>query len=457
MEILEAYLDRKHRELRLINDCLRHPLPLACPRSVGDVVRRKFQLTAALKAEHAHDDWTVTETAWAHPGQLRIGPFEFRYDYQRADLDVRGPSFYELQCSAIDTIYTASGMAAISALLLASMRVIGKADILILPGAYGETQEFIEGYADRLRMTTLNHARDAAVSPRSSPSILLLDSSASAPAFGAGLRSMDTAPDLLIFDTTCFSSGSGRIGRVLRRARELSIPVVMVRSHTKLDSLGAEYGRLGSAAFVDWARNVPGGSRLKELPAETRNAVRLLGGAALPAHFPPYIGTPLYRELTSKRIAAILRNSRRASRYFAAALPGLTAELHYIHGLYVTVSSQQPLDEAAARRAAAEMSGDLAGAGLPIQHAGSFGFDFAATEWFHNPTTRRYSVRIAVPDLPMAIWGDLITAIAQWWSAHQRQVAVSRAKSRPSFPIGRGPAASVRVGECPSPPRRRTS
>jgi hypothetical protein len=421
VESVQAYLDRKHQELRLINDCLRHPLPLACPRSVSEVIRHKFQLTAALKAEHALHDWNVTETAWAHPGQRRIGPFEFRYDYQRADLDVRGPSFYDVACGAIDTIYTASGMAAISALLLGSARLIGKADILVLPGAYGETQEFIEAYADRFRMITLNHPLDeGAGSDSASPRIMLLDSSAPAAAFDAGLCGMNAGPDLLIFDTTCFSCGSGRIRRVLGRARELAIPLVLVRSHTKLDSLGAEYGRLGSAAFVGWEQDVFKRSKFNALPAETRNAVRLLGGAALPAHFPPYIGTPLYRVLTNKRIAAMLRNSRRASRHFAAALSGLTAELHFVHGLYVTVNSRQPLDEATARRAAEEMSNDLARAGLPIQHAGSFGFDFAATEWFRNPTTDRYSVRVAVPDLPTAIWHDLVEAIAGWWSAHQR-------------------------------------
>jgi len=416
VETVEAYLDRKHGELGLINDCLRHKLPLARPRSVGDAIRRKFQLTAALKAEHAWHDWSVTETAWAHPGQRRIGPFEFNYDYQRADLDVRGPSFYEPGYGVLDTVYTASGMAAISALLLASARVMGEADILVLPGSYGETQELIEGYADRLRMITVSRKGEAGARP-ASPRILLLDSSAPASAFAAGLRSLDAKPDLLIFDTTCFAIGSGRIRQVLRRAGGLGVPVVMVRSHTKLDSLGAEYGRLGSVAFVDWAKTP--GSRLPEIPAETRNAVRLLGGAALPAHFPPYVGAPLYRALTGKRIAAMLRNSRRASRHFAAVLPALAAELHYVHGLYVTLSRQQPLDEARARQAAAEMSRDLAKAGLPIQHAGSFGFDFAATEWFHHSTTNRYSVRIAVPDLPTAIWDDLVAAIVQWWSAHQ--------------------------------------
>jgi hypothetical protein len=396
-------------------------LPVTCPRSVREVIRHKFQLTAALKAEHALHDWNVTETAWAHPGQRRIGPFEFSYDYQRADLDVRGPSFYELERTVVDTVYTGSGMAAISALLLASARVIGEAEIVVPPGAYAETKEFIEGYAGRLRMIALNHPLEEGRGPRSASSrIMLLDSSASAAAFDAGLRSMNAVADLLIFDTTCFSSGSGRIRLVLGRARELAIPLVMVRSHTKLDSLGAEYGRLGSVAFVDWEKSAPRGSKFSEIPAETRNAVRLLGGAALPAHFPPYIGAPSYRELTNKRIAAMLRNSRRASRYFATALPGLTAEPHFVHGLYLTVQSQQPLDETTAKKAAAEMSNDLARAGLPIQHAGSFGFDFAATEWVRNPATGRYSVRIAVSDLPTAIWDDLAAAIARWWSTHQR-------------------------------------
>jgi len=64
---------------------------------------------------------------------------------------------------------------------------------------------------------------------------------------------------------------------------------VMVRSHNKLDSLGAEYGRLGSASFVHRASAAPG-PKLDDLLSETRNAIRLFGGAALRAHFPPYIG-----------------------------------------------------------------------------------------------------------------------------------------------------------------------
>src|SRR5712691_318460 len=146
METLEAYLDRKHEELKLLNGFLGTPLTLRHPVSVVAVILQKYHLAAALKAEHALHDWALTETAWAHQGRLRAGPFEFSYDYQRADLEVRGPSFYQFDSATPvnETIYTASGMAAISALLLAFVRTISEADILALACSYGETLELIE-------------------------------------------------------------------------------------------------------------------------------------------------------------------------------------------------------------------------------------------------------------------------------------------------------------------------
>ncbi|WGD48682.1 hypothetical protein QA641_23835 [Bradyrhizobium sp. CB1650] len=425
METIRAYLERKHEELRLLDACLRSPLHFAGPRSVDEVIKSKFQITAALRAEHALHDWKATETAWSHSRCPVSGPFAFRYDYQRADLEVRGPSFYAPEdVGACETIYTSSGMAAISALLLASAHAIGKADLLVLPGSYGETLELVRSYARHLRLIAVENPLDRALAASTSARILLLDSCIDATAFEAILRCASPALDLLVFDTTCFASRSGRIRRVLRWARRRDIPVVMVRSHTKLDSLGAEYGRLGSAVFVRWDENAPraGRARCERLPAETRNAIRLLGGAALPAHFPPYVGTAAYHMLTKKRVAAILRNGRRTARYFASELAAWPAELNFTHGLYVTLGATRFLDEAAARRAAEDMSDDLSRKGFPIRHAGSFGFDFAATEWFHNSASDQYSVRVAIPDLPTALWDDLSTAIARWWATHQLEL-----------------------------------
>jgi hypothetical protein len=421
METLEAYLDRKHEELTLLNGFLGTSLVLRRPGSVIEVIEQKFRVAAALKAEHALHDWALTETAWAHQDRLRVGPFEFNYDYQRADLEVRGPSFYQFGPSAaIETIYTSSGMAA---LLLSSARLMRDADILVLPGSYGETLELIESHARQLRLVRLKGSPGEVASRAGRLRILLFDSCAPAAAFEATLHCARPQFDLVIFDTTCFSSGSGRIRRVLRWARRWGIPIVLVRSHTKLDSLGLEYGRLGSAVFVACEERVATAKqeRLENLVSEMRNTVRLFGGAALPAHFPPYVGTKLYQALTDKRVAAILRNSRRTARHFASALPGSTAELHFAHGLYVTLAPARMLDEKQTKQTAADLCGDLKKAGLPLRHAGSFGFDFGAAEWFRDTTRNRCVVRIAVPDLPTALWDQVVQAVVQWWSMHEEQ------------------------------------
>jgi len=400
METIQAYLERKHRELRLLNDCLTKPLDLAPPRSVDEVVGSKFRITAALRAEHELQAWKATETAWS----------------QAAD------PFYEFECSGMSAaVYTASGMAAISAVLLASAQIVERADLLVLPGSYGETLELVRGLVPHLRLVALSLPLGDAFASADSPKVLLLDSCSLAGAFEAAVRSDGSGLDLVVFDTTCFAGSSSRIRRVLSWARRYGIPLVLVRSHNKLDSLGAEYGRLGSAVFVQGNddRQRAGRPEWTRLEAETRTAVRLLGGAALPAHFPPFVGSAAYWALTKRRVAAILRNGRSTARYFAASLPALSAELHFAHGLYVTLRGSRPLDEASARQAAEDMSNELRAEGLPIRHAGSFGFDFAATEWFHDATTDQYSVRVAVSDLPTQAWDDLTAAIARWWQVRQ--------------------------------------
>lgn len=416
METTEEYLDRKRKEIGLLNNCLTRPLRLGPPHSPNDVVEQKFQLTAALRAQHEFGNWRATETSWSHRPCV-AGSFEFNYDYQRADLGVNGPSFYEMDEIAVaPTIYTASGMAAITALLLASSHVWRKAEVLISPGLYSETGELIQGYARHLR--TVELADENLVRQQGSPQLLLLDSCVPAWSFEAALCALNSSVDLLIFDTTCFAGGSAMIRRVLRLAKRSDIPVVLVRSHTKLDSLGVEYGRLGSIAFIN-AEGRACGSELDRLFIETQTAVRLFGGAALPDHFPPYVGNPTYRSLTRWRVASILNNGRRSSRYFRTALNGSEAELQFVHGLYVTLGSGRLPDEATTRKAAADLSRDLGQAGFPIRHAGSFGFDFATTEWARDMIASRYVVRLGVPDLPTIIWDDLTKAISQWWRSNQ--------------------------------------
>ena len=156
-----------------------------------------------------------------------------------------------------------------------------------------------------------------------------------------------------------------------------------------------------------------------------QKATRLFGGAALPAHFPPYVGSPPYRSLTNKRVAAMLVNSRRMTHYFSAKLAGLAVERHFAHGLYVTLASARTLDENQARDIVAELCADLRRRGMPLRHAGSFGFDFGAAEWSKDRIRDRYVVRIAAPDLPTSLWDEIVAAVGAWWKARERRVGMS--------------------------------
>jgi hypothetical protein len=424
METVEAYLTRKKQELDLLNDSLSDPLTIRFPKSVAEVIEQKFHLAAALKAEHALQDWGQTETAWTHAGRPRRGPFEFKYDYQRADLQVKGPSFYALENkSGSETVYTASGMAAISGLLMATAPVFSEADIITMPNSYGETTELIDGHTKHLRRIELGGSFAEIAKLRGSrPRILVLDSCTTASAFEETLKCTQPRLDLILFDTTCFSSGSGRILRALSWAHSAATPIILLRSHTKLDSLGVEYGRLGSAVFPCSRAGGAKQQLLEVLLTEMGNAVRLFGGAALPAHFPPYVGSPAYRSLTNKRVAAMLVNSRWMTRYFSAKLAGLAAECHFTHGLYVTLAPARTLDEIQARDVVAELCADLRRRGLPLRHAGSFGFDFGAAEWSKDRMRDCYVVRIAAADLPTSLWYEIVGAVGAWWKAREPRV-----------------------------------
>src|SRR5262249_11711534 len=131
-------------------------------------------------------------------------------------------------------------------------------------------------------------------------SILWLDSLP----FGSAAKLHDSvqASDLVICDTTTLPAQSGRIRRFLQWLREARSPVVLVRSHTKLDTLGIEYGRLGSMVFLTFPEvPLPKLGRWRSIVRSAPNTVRLLGTAALPGHFCPYADGPSYWRLLAKR------------------------------------------------------------------------------------------------------------------------------------------------------------
>jgi hypothetical protein len=406
------YLARKAREIALFDACLEAPPKLSPPFCIDDVIKTKLALAGAVRAQRSLASWGITETAQPDADEWQSGAFTFSYGYQRADLEIRGPPIYpsiEDKGYAVETLYTCSGMGAAAALLAALCEVRDTLQVHIAREAYAETRELLERMRPRVRLAPWRLRRTLA--PVSGARVLLVDSvTAKIPSI-ADPMPRDTA--LVAFDTTCYWRTSGRIARVVRWARRHDVPVALYRSHNKLDSFGVEYGRLGSIV-LSWRRR--GSLRwMRDAVRETRDAIRLLGVAAIPAHLPPFSDDGAYVRASMQRTAALVRNARRLYRLLRQSplAPGVVL---YPHGLYLTIAPSAELRIRDVKRVAAALCAALSARGLPARHAGSFGFDFIAVEWFTDARTGKHVMRIAPGDGPSSMIDALAAGIVEWFA-----------------------------------------
>lgn len=421
------YVARKQAEIALLSGCLEAPFDLPALRNAAEVIDLKFKLGAALRAERSLASWAITETARPERDTWQCGAFTLRYGYQRADLEVRGPPVYpDLAAAgfAEETLYTTSGMSALAALFTALAQE-GPPTIRAARAGYGETRELVERFGARLRLAPWSRTRGR---NDDTPCAVFVDSVSEA--IPHRDDPLPRATRLVIFDTTCFAAGSGRIRRVVAWARRHDVPLALVRSHAKLDALGIEYGRLGSVV-LSWRRAGPS-AYVRALVREVRDCVRLLGSAAIPAHLPPFVGTPDYRRASAARTAAIMRNARLLARRWRET-PLREAVKLYPHALYLTLAPRGELRVSDVKRAVDALSETLSAQGLAVRHAGSFGFDFTALEWFTDPVTRRNVMRVAPGDLPASEMEALAPAVVAWFAA---QAPSTRRPPEPQTNLG---------------------
>ncbi len=387
------YLDRKARELALIENTLHETPPPLNTTNLPTIFKRKFKSAALCRAEMAAHQWSRTETSWSS-GPCGSGAFQFDYDYQRADLKVEGPPVYAVGGleGLMPTLYTASGMAAISASLLAVRRLWPRCSFDIRADGYPETRELIA-------LLDQEH-------PEQSTRIAVIDSTVDTPLSARRRLHGATAA---IFDTSCFAASSGRIRTIVELARARDIPMVLVRSHTKLDCFGLDYGRLGSIVAVTAMTYSP----VPALHTLMADFIRLNGSAALPMHFPPFAGSKAFRELSRARTAWTIRCTRLIEHRLRSTGVPLRS---FGHGLYLVLYPCPFSGKDDACVAATDIVARLIAAGVPARQAGSFGFDFFGCDWFEDPQTHEVGIRLSIGDLPNNFVECAINVICAWLS-----------------------------------------
>jgi hypothetical protein len=196
------------------------------------------------------------------------------------------------------------------------------------------------------------------------------------------------AHDIIIFDTTCFLPTHPEFARIMRALKMSRRPVFLTRSHLKLDSLGVEYGALGSLFVMNagaFPLALPSeiGSTDVKVERLVMKLASVAGVHAQPHEIYPFMNDPLFHELNRTRVLNLQKNMKRVeaaleSSFTHYELP-LTVE-RYGHELYCKVRLQHSFDDAL-KSSFAKIQKLL---GDPVFLSDSFGYDFLGISEFGN-------------------------------------------------------------------------
>jgi hypothetical protein len=276
-----------------------------------------------------------------------------------------------------------------------------------------------DGYPETRELNELLRADEHSGGAR----IVIIDSTVDTP-LTARTRLKDAAVG--IFDTSCFAASSSRIRAITTVARDLDVPLILIRSHTKLDCLGLDYGRLGSVVVTK-------GGPHTALNCLVADFIRLTGAAALPMHFPPFASGETYRALSRARSAWTIRCTRLIETHLRRLV--VLDVRSFAHGLYIVFYPSLYTRKEEASEAAAGLIERLVENEIPARHAGSFGFDFFGCDWFEDPQSGRIGLRLSVGDLPLCLIERAIGTIETWLrktSARQVLFATDRSLTTPA-------------------------
>ncbi len=298
-------------------------------------------------------------------------------------------------------------MAAVSAALGALDQLAGDGARLLVPeDAYFETLFFVHRYLRKLRVAM------ALDEPRPGD-VLYLDSFCARDRAAAARESWSSLAAVVV-DTTCWDAGSARIDRVVARCVEERVPCVLVRSHLKLDQLGVEYFRFGSIVILlGRPAERAAIARASLLRSKMLNAVTVHGGTLEPIGLFPLHG-PSLRALNEGRNRRMRINNRYAARRLARRLAdSITRVVGYHHGCFFVLRPFLDTVWATTKRCA-ELAALLRARGLEARVAASFGYDFIAVTRVAGIENSRAAIRVALPDLPLAMVEIAIDAIAEY-------------------------------------------
>ena len=346
-----SYSQIKQAELAWFNDFSSH---LSVPEQFDPYIT-KFKLMKALKAKTIQDLNNSVTLIW--PIKETFAGKKVTYRYQRQDLMIESESPLEVFYPGLKTKlrvtghFTRSGQSATFGLNLALKNSQDNFTLkLLAPVTYFESLRVIDG----LKIKRQDDSRTA-----------LLDSSVLQDKTLNYLEGKSL--ERLIVDTTNWNINSEEIQNIINWAEKNEVELFLLRSHLKLDSLGAEYGLLGSVVKLS----------SKEDQAWDKFFLETLSYAGLLAtheQIYPFLWDKKFLKLTEERTARIRQNTQYLTRNLEEFVKTCKNPMRlktFEHGLFFGVFYKGQADYHPEKFLKLAMLHEV-----PAKHCDSFGFDF---------------------------------------------------------------------------------
>jgi hypothetical protein len=347
----KTYLNKKNAELEWFR---RFSPSLQIPETF-DPLMTKFKLMKELKAEMLLKLTNSVTMIWplkeSFPGK------KVTYRYQRQDFIIEGHSPLEVYYPGLKTRlnvnghFTRSGQSATFGLNLALKNKYESHSVrLLCSHLYFETLRVLEGLKIKVDKDSTTALLDSSMTEKDPLAYLE----------GKPLK-------VLIVDTTNWNIDSKYIQQIIGWAEVNQVELFLIRSHLKLDCLGAEYGLLGSIVRISENEN-------KEWDKFLLETLSFAGLLAVHEQVYPFLWDEEFLKLTAERTERIRSNTAFFTEQLEPYLKSLKNPMrikHFHHGLFFGVYYDGKKDHHPEKFLKLSIMHQV-----PAKYCDSFGFDF---------------------------------------------------------------------------------
>ena len=203
---------------------------------------------------------------------------------------------------------------------------------------------------------------------------------------------------LIIFDTTCFASNS--MQKTIKFLISKKIPVILVRSHTKLDMLGTELTSMGSIIYIIPDHLEPNNKdNIFELIKTTFYILGKFNSLLSINNFYEIIFNKDFIHINSKRIANIENNNKKLFFQLKEKYPNINLIIPTHQKFLIFVPSVKYNNVSEQLSKYKEKLRLFCNSHSGIFYSGSFGFDYVSMDVYYDLDILNFVIRVSMNDM----------------------------------------------------------